>query len=131
MSASTSRKIDPETLVELWVDEGVTDTKALAEYFGCTTRSILRAVLAAGLREKQPRLALSKEQVEWIRQARAEGVFVDWIGETLGVGHTVLDRISDPTPGHREEVASTWQQIRRNPTLLALHREFMPKKRIP
>jgi hypothetical protein len=53
-------------------------------------------------------------------------MFTDWIAEDVGCSTSAVVRWMDPRPGHSSEWATLWQSIRRNPTMLALHREFMP-----
>lgn len=102
--------------------------REMAELLGVNVRSIYRALNRHGLRqparsgptfytpaERDRVLALQKERLP-----------MTWIAEDLQRPVVEL-RKAFPPGGTDPEWYSAWAQIRHNPTLLALHREFAPK----
>ncbi|KZE41440.1 hypothetical protein [Microbacterium sp. T32] len=59
----------------------------------------------------------------------ADGQLATWVGEEVGLGRSSIYAIAKQVPDRAEHVLAwqqVWAQIRRNPTLVALHREFNP-----
>lgn len=63
------------------------------------------------------------------QQLLADGQPATWVREELGLNSDQIYNISKDIPNRAEHVLAwqqVWAQIRRNPTLVALHREFNP-----
>lgn len=59
----------------------------------------------------------------------ADGQLATWVGEEVGLGRSSMMAIARGIPNRAEHVLAwqqVWAQIRRNPVLVALHREFNP-----
>lgn len=57
----------------------------------------------------------------------ADGQLATWVGEEVGLGRSTIYAIAKGIPDRAEHVLAwqqVWAQIRRNPVLVALHREF-------
>ncbi len=119
--------IPRDRLEALW-SQGVRDARTLAHEFRVHPDSVRRAVRRAGLRTRLPR-----SRVVWteyrelrMRALMAEQMPLTWIAEDLGVPARALQRRL--RPGMPAEWPSVWQSIRQNEEMLALHREFAPRK---
>lgn len=77
-------------------------------------------------------MRLDRTNAETISRARellADGQLATWVGEEVGLSRSTMMAITKGVPGRAEHVLAwqqVWAQIRRNPTLVALHREFNP-----
>lgn len=117
-------------------DAGANDTAKLAAALGFTQRSAVRWAhkvpgIAFGAPTREP---TQPEKLAFMRRMFEDEVPDNWIAETLGVSYFIVTdykakwgmtkRRSDPKAG---SFSGVLQSIRRDPALLALHREFAPK----
>lgn len=87
-------------------------------------RTVNRYRARAGVAQVPPR-ALTPEELRWLHAVRAEGMPATWVAETIGVSQDTVRRRGRMPAGARREWLTAWAGIRHNPTLLALHREFV------
>jgi len=100
----------------------------IARELGVNSRIVVRHRSAAGVaRQKAP--LLTAEERDWIAAARADGMPSTWIAETIGCHPGLVHRIAQLGEEEVSAWRSEWLRIRRNPVLLALHREFAPPTR--
>lgn len=126
MSGTQANKIDERRLRALYLEDGVKDVRVLASIFDCTERSIQRALIRFQLRQKLDNRKITEEQIEAMKRLHEVGTPQTWIAETVGCEvSSVVDYVG---PRRDPEWRSVWQEIRRNPTLLELHREFKPRQ---
>lgn len=105
--------------------EGVS-VNEIAETLGINPRSVYRHLYRLRGRPARATRYLSQDDLELLFRLRDEGAPTTWVAETLGISvHTVKAYRALSTSAHKDWMA-VWQQIRRNPTLLALHYEFAP-----
>lgn len=73
--------------------------------------------------------ALSAQTEERARLLLSEGLPATWVAEDLALRSDDIYPVSASIPDRAEHVLAwqqEWARIRRNPVLLALHREFNP-----
>jgi len=69
--------------------------------------------------------------IERAKTLLSDGQLATWVGEDVGLSRTSVYLIAKEIPDREEHVLAwqqVWAQIRRNPVLLELHREFNPKR---
>lgn len=72
---------------------------------------------------------LPPPQAERARLLLEEGMLATWVADDLGVTRATVYPIAITIPDRAQHVLAwqqVWAQIRRNPDLVALHREFNP-----
>lgn len=110
-------------LRELWHDHTV---EQIAEILRVTERTVNRAAVRYGIREKIVTPGPPERVKQRVRNLHWEGVPANWIAEDvdLSVGQVrdILGRGARTAP----EWKSVWHEIYKRPELLALHREFCP-----
>jgi hypothetical protein len=104
------------------IEEGMS-APAIALALGVSERTVTRYRRRLGISLEAPREATPQE-IEWMLAARAEGMPATWIAETVNLKRDAVQRRERMPEGARQEWLAAWSAIRRNPTLLALHREF-------
>lgn len=108
--------------VRLMTEQGF-GVPAIAEAIGVHERTVSRHRAKLGIAQgacTEP----TPEQVLWLHAMREEGMPAKWVAETIGVKPDTVRRRHGMTDSARRDWLKTWSSIRRNPALLALHREF-------
>lgn len=81
-----------------------------------------------------PSATITSQQRERATLLLEDGVPTSWVAEDVGLSLTTVEGFITPELRARREPSrkdwlSAWTSIKRNPTLLALHREFTTRKR--
>lgn len=114
-----------ERLLEL-LAEGLTEHQ-MGQALGVSERSINRAMIRHGLREKKDLHHIAPEEEQRIAILNSEGMLPSWIADDLGRDNKAILKRTGAQPERNAEWRAIWQQIRRNPELLELHRQFAPR----
>lgn len=103
-------------------------TAELADEFSINPRSVLRRKhrLGMAIQEKHRGRHLSEEQDRFARVSRGEGIPSVWVAETIGWNPGSVTRRYPMGEEATREWRAVWLQIRKDPVLLALHRELSP-----
>lgn len=104
------------------------DDDEIAARFHVHPDSVQRAMVRHGFREPRDIIRWTPEIDEFAHALNDDGVPLVWIAETIRCGRDTLVK-HGIRRGADERMAwlSVWQEILKNPVLLALHREFAPK----
>ncbi len=99
----------------------------IAAQLGTHADSVSRSARKFGLIEKVA--PTTEEEQARVRLLAAEGVPSTWVAEDVHRSPSTVRKWMSVVPGSRERLAewrSVWPGILKNPTMLALHREFAP-----
>lgn len=119
-----SAHLDRQARVKELTEAGFS-TRQIAEALQISTRAVTRNRARAACSRKVPP-PLSPEARQWVREARADGMPSTWVAETVGCNVSSVGKTAPLGAELAREWRQIWQQIRRNPVLLALHHEFAP-----
>lgn len=97
----------------------------IARQLGVTDRAVTRRRARMGLSRPTTR-RMDEATRERVLCLRAEGMPGRWIAEDVGFNEDWIYKIAPGSPEDVREWRSAWMKIRKNPTLVALHREFAP-----
>lgn len=115
-----------EALADL-LERGLSEI-LIAQTLRISERSVNRAMIRHGLREKNERPPLTDEQRARILVLAAEQMPVVWIAEDVGCTSHMVSRTIGPDPERNRIWKQEWQFIRRSERMLELNDEFRPKK---
>lgn len=73
-----------------------------------------------------PGRRLTEPERAWARAVVQEGMPIVWVAETLDIDRGAIRNIAPATPEGVAGWKSVWGQIRYDPALIELHREFAP-----
>lgn len=98
----------------------------LAAQLGVSTKTVWRARRRAKLIGSRVRPVTTEERAR-VKLLASERMPATWIAEDVGRGVSWVR--AQVRGGPDSDWSSAWHQIRQNPTLLALHREFAPPRK--
>ena len=116
--------LDPEVLGE-FLNERIS-LVLIASRLNVPVHRVRHAIRINGLKTRDTVPPFTQDEMDWAVKARSEGVPIPWIAETLGRSSSYLQKRLQGPPGVSADWSTAWQGIRRNPDLLAFHREFAP-----
>lgn len=132
---TASERVVPAHATPQWLTDEVValyteglSSEEIGPRLGIAPRRVIRILDRAGIERRRTNRPMSVEQREWLAKGLAEGVPATWLAETLGIHQSSTTKYRED-PQTVQEWNRAWSQIRHNPTLLELHREFAPRGR--
>lgn len=122
----TGEKVTKDALTAL-LAEGLSE-KEIAQTLGVAWRTVGRAMVRHGLREKVDLSHLTEAEKERIRVLAAEQMPTTWIAEDIGHAPAAVRRVVGRDPERDRIWKQEWQHIRRNQRMLELNDEIRPKR---
>lgn len=109
-----------------------TPIEEIAALYKVSERTVVRAMRHAGIPPTVRSLPFTDAELDRAWVLLEEGMPLTWVAEDLHRGEQHLRERLSSDVGHKLKTGEGWHQvwsgIRNDPTLLALHREFAPKR---
>lgn len=123
-----------EDILDYHRDEPEAEIDHVALYFDVHPDSIRRILREAGAENPWKKMDgpasdrfATPEKIALMKKLAADGMVATWIAETVGLSAESVRKHLGTRPDVAVDWRPVWQEIRRNPVLSALHREFAPK----